>query len=194
MPGHSPELPSQPPFLQGPRLYLRALIEADADGPYPSWFNNAEVCRGNSHHVHPYSRSAALEYIRWSCQTREALVLAIVLGEDHRHIGNIALQSIHPLYRNAELSVVLGDRTAWGYGYAREAAHLLVRHGFEALNLHRIGCGTFAENVAMQKLATALGMREEGRRRAAVFKNGQFVDVIEYGLLQNEYRELFPTP
>lgn len=174
-------------FLQGKRLYLRSLVEADAEGPYTAWFNDEEVCRGNSHHVFPYTREAALAYIRQAVQSQSDLILAIVRREDDRHIGNIALQNIHPVYRSAEFSIILGERATWGKGYATEAAQLLYEHGFAALNLHRIACGTFSDNLAMQRLAASLGMREEGRRRQAAFKRGRYVDVIEYGILQEEY-------
>jgi RimJ/RimL family protein N-acetyltransferase len=40
----------------------------------------------------------------------------------------------------------------------------------------------------MQKLAGQLGMREEGRRRGAMWKRGRFVDVLEYGVLADEFR------
>lgn len=174
-------------FLTGERLFLRPLVEADADGPYVAWFNDAEVCRGNSHHVFPYTREQALSYIRQSVQSREMLVLAMVLKSDQRHIGNIALQGIHTLNRSAEFAIVIGDKAAWGQGYGYEAAALLFQHAFQTLNLRRIACGTFADNAGMIKLAAALGMKQEGVRRQAAFKEGQYQDVIEYGLLRDEF-------
>ena len=39
----------------------------------------------------------------------------------------------------------------------------------------------------MQKLAAALGFVQEGIRKDAMFKNAEFVDVIEYGLLRSQY-------
>lgn len=176
-----------PAFLTGERVSLRPLIEADADGPYVTWFNDAEVCRGNSHHVFPYTREQALSYIRQSTQGREMLVLAIVLKGDQRHIGNIALQGIHSLNRSAEFAIVIGDKSTWGQGYGHEAAALLFEHAFKTLNLHRIACGTFADNAGMIKLAAALGMKQEGVRRQAVFKDGRYQDVVEYGLLREEF-------
>jgi ribosomal-protein-alanine N-acetyltransferase len=178
-------------FITGERIYLRALVESDVLGPYPVWLNDAEVCRGNSHHVYPYTAEAALDYIRLSAQTRDTLILAIVLKEDGRHIGNIALQAIHPVYRSAELSILIGDRCEWGKGYAKEAARLLCDHAFGTLNLHRIACGTFDDNEAMKRLALSLGMTAEGRRRQAAFKRGRYMDVVEYGVLKNAYEEFW---
>ncbi len=180
---------SPTPFLAGERVALRALRESDADGPYADWLNDAEVCRGNSHHVFPYTRAQALDYIRQVAARRDELVLAVTLRADGRHIGNIALQHIHPVNRSAELSILLGDRAAWGQGCGVEAAELLLAHAFSTLNLERVACGTFGENQAMQKLALRLGMREEGRRRRAVFKDGRYDDVVEYGVLRDEFLE-----
>ena len=175
-------------FLQGERVALRPLSEADVDGPYPAWFNDAVVCRGNSHHVFPYSRAQALEYVRSASTRPDTLILAVTLRADGRHIGNVALDAIHPVYRTAEFTILMGDRSEWGKGYALEAARLILAHGFSALNLRRIGCGTFHTNDGMIKLALALGMVQEGVRRGGAWKDGRYVDIVEYGLLRDEFR------
>jgi RimJ/RimL family protein N-acetyltransferase len=115
------------------------------------------------------------------------LVLAIVAKDTDAHVGNISLQNIDLVSRNAEYAIVIGDKNYWGKGVAGEASRLLIAHGFNALNLHRIYCGTSSTNTAMQKLAAKLGMKEEGRRREALYKNGAYADVIEYGLLREDY-------
>jgi [ribosomal protein S5]-alanine N-acetyltransferase len=181
-------------FLNSERLYLRSLVESDADGPYANWFNDAEVCAGNSHHVRPFTTEAALNYIRHARQTNDSLILAIVLRDGDKHIGNIALDSINRVYRTAEFSIVIGDKSAWDNGYSKEAARLVCDHGFAAMNLNRIGCGTFEDNEPMKKLAKYLGMREEGRRRQAVFKRGRYIDIIEFGVLKSEYEAAANQP
>lgn len=177
---------SEPPFLTGERLVLRQLAEADVDGPYAWWFNDVEVCAGNSHHVFPFTRRQALDYIHRVAEARDALVLAMT-ERDGRHVGNISLQGINPITRSAELAIVIGEKDVWGCGYGREAGELIVGHGFGALNLHRVGCATFEDNHGMQALARSLGMSEEGRRRQAAFKDGRYLDVIEYGVLRHEW-------
>lgn len=178
-------------LLQGERLYLRPLTDSDADGDYPAWLNDQTTSAGNSHGIHPYSREEARRYIAACHGRQDALILAIALN-DGRHVGNIALQGIHPIHRRAEFTILLGDPACRGQGYGREAGILLCRHGFLRLNLHRIECGTFAGNLAMQRLARALGMREEGRRREAAYVAGHYEDIIEFGMTRNDF--LNPDP
>ena len=175
------------PFLMGSRVLLRSLVEDDMAGPYLSWFNDEEVCRGNSHHAYPFTPEDALRYIREESRRRDTLALAVTVRADGRHIGNITLQRIQTINRTAEFAIVIGDKSAWRQGYATEAATLLCHHGFTALNLHRIECGTFADNESMIRLAERLGMREEGRRRDAAFKSGRYVDIVEFGVLSGEF-------
>lgn len=175
------------PFLRTDRLDLRPLVPSDADGPYVRWFNDPDVCRLNAHFVFPYTRDDALAYIASTNASRTELVLAVVERASSTHIGNVALSGIDPVHRSAEFAIVLGDRACWGKGYSKEAAHAIVAHGFGVLNLNRIHCGTPAENQPMRKLARFLGMQEEGTRRSALYKNGRYLDVIEYGVLHSEF-------
>ena len=180
-------------FLQGKRIYLRPLEEKDLRGNYVSWLNDEQVSKYNSHHVFPYSFEEGLSYIRKSQKTKDALVLAIVVKKGSMHIGNIALQKIDYVSRNAELAILVGEKKYWNKGYSKEAAFLVLNHGFRTLNLHRIYCGSFKENVAMKKLAEFLDMRQEGLRRQAIYKNGQFHDIVEYGVLKSGFHRLQKT-
>jgi ribosomal-protein-alanine N-acetyltransferase len=180
-------------FIEGERIYLRSLLETDIDGPYLNWLNDKETCQGTSHHVVPYAKKNALDYIQETHRTDKKIVLAIILREKNLHIGNIALQQIHWIYRSAELAILLGNKEYWGQGYGLEASRLIVNHGFLALNLHRIMCATFENNIGMKKLALALGMQQEGVRRQAAYKDGKYLDIIEFGLLKNEFNSATKT-
>lgn len=174
-------------FLKGDRIFLRQLIDDDVNGPYVNWFNDIDISYGNSHHMFPFSSEDALIFIRQSRAVRNELVLAIITNDSNRHIGNIALQNIHPVYHSAEFSILLGEKDYWNKGYGKEAGKLLCDHGFFHLNLHRISCGTFNNNIAMKNLAQALGMKEEGTRKEAAFIQGRYIDVVEYGVLRKDY-------
>lgn len=177
------------PFLEGKIIHLRAPVTEDANGNYVNWFNDGEVCRYNSHHVYPYSKELAIKYIQDKQESKKDLVLAIATkGKRPKHIGNIALQDIDYISRSAEYAIIIGEKDYWGKGVAKEASLLILQHGFNALNLHRVYCGTSSKNIPMQKLAEYLGMKKEGCRKEALYKNGEYVDVIEYGLLRKDFR------
>ena len=175
------------PFLDGTLIYMRDLRKEDVDGPYVHWLNDSEVNEHNSHHVFPYNRAQALHYIESVSGDEHNLVLAIIAKDTEKHIGNISLQNIDFINHSAEYAILLGDKDYWGKGVAKEASLLLIKHGFETLNLHRIYCGTSSKNIAMQKLAAIMGMSEEGRRKESQFANGEYVDTIEYGILKESF-------
>ena len=173
-------------FIKGEKLYLRPLNENDVAGDYSSWLNDKDVTMFNSHGRFPMSNTALLNYVKEVENSRTSLVLAIVEKENNKHIGNISLQNINWLDRNAEIAFLLGNKEYWLKGFMAEAAQLIIIHGFKTLNLRRIYCGTSSRNLGMQKLAVKLKMVKEGVRRDAIFKNGEYEDIIEYGILSNE--------
>jgi RimJ/RimL family protein N-acetyltransferase len=174
-------------FLTGERVYLRALSADDARGPYLEWFNDPEVNAENGHHYWPFTPEEAAGYIERSARVRDEVTFAIAALDDDRHIGNVTLKRINAISHSAEFAIVIGDKSVWGKGYGKEIGRLVLDYAFDTLNLRRVYCATFETNIGMQKLALYLGMREEGRRREAAFKQSRFLDVIEYGVLKDEY-------
>ncbi len=169
-----------------PEYFVRVLSERDVDGPYPSWFSDQDVCRYNSHGKLFNTEEHFRHFVR-GMDSGDRLVWAICHRDDG-HIGNISLQQIALIDRSAELAILLGDRRHWGRKVGVLAGRQLLRHGFDKLNLERIYCGTTVTNLAMRHLAETLGMTLEGTRRQHVFLEGQRVDVVEYGILREEFR------
>jgi RimJ/RimL family protein N-acetyltransferase len=174
-------------FLQDSVVGLRHLEENDISGPYANWLNNQQVNLNNSHGRFPVSSRKLLDYIYSTSDMSNTLVLAVIDLEKSLHIGNISLQSISWIDRSAEIAFILGDSSYSGKGFMFRAGTLLISHAFNTLNLNRIACGTLATNIAMIRLASKLGMTQEGRRRQALFKNNQYIDILEYGLVRSEW-------
>jgi RimJ/RimL family protein N-acetyltransferase len=168
-------------------LFLRGLCEADVEGPYPSWFEDQEVCAFNSHGKFVRTKEYFRQFIR-NLDGQSMIVWAICHVQDG-HIGNVALQNISLINQNAEFAIILGDRRHWGKGVGLLAGKAMLEHGFKKMNLHRIYCGTAATNAGMKKLALKLGMKEEGIRRDNLFLDGEWVDAIEYGILRPEFKK-----
>lgn len=185
-----PEL-SRDIFLKGKSIYLRPLHAEDIEGNYRFWLNDEEVVYFNSHGRFPQTPDKLKDYIKSVYSSNDNLVLAIIDIKSTKHIGNISLQKIQWIDRNAEIAFLLGEKDFQGRGIMFEAGKILLEHGFKTLNLHRIYCGTSSENERMQKLAIKLGMTMEGVRKEAFYKNGKYLDMIEYGILRNQFISVF---
>src|SRR3989344_3663971 len=175
-------------FLDGTTIYLRGIEEADLTDSYIQWFNDSEVCQYNSHHRYPHSREAMHDYYKNVILSKNNLTLAIIDKATNKHIGNVSLQDIDFINRCAEYAIIIGDKGSWGKGVGKDASRLIIDHGFRALNLHRIYCGTSDDNLGMQKLADYLGFVKEGVARQSMFKNGAYRNSILYGLLADEWK------
>ena len=74
----------------------------------------------------------------------------------------------------------------WGAGVMRESLSAVLQHAFSQMKLHRVECEVDPANLASSRLLRRLGFVHEGRRRQVAAKNGGFVDMDYYGLLEHE--------
>ena len=109
--------------------------------------------------------------------------LAITEAATGELVGGIGL---HGSGSQAMLGYCLA-RSAWGRGYATEAASLLVSHGFEALGLHRIWARCDAENGTSLRVLEKLGMRREGLARHDCRIRGEWRNTYLYAVLIDEW-------
>jgi RimJ/RimL family protein N-acetyltransferase len=168
--------------------FVRTLSEEDLDGPWPTWFDDQEVCKYNSHGKFFKSRASFRDYLN-ELSRGDRIVWAICHIDDG-HVGNISLQQISLIDRTAEFAIILGDKRHWHKGVGTLVGKRLLEHGFRKLNLERIYCGTAATNDGMKKLASSLGMILEGTRRQHLFLEGARVDMSEYGILRTEFEQI----
>lgn len=170
-------------YMLNDKYYVRTLRESDLEGSYPTWFEDQEICRFNSHGKFFKNIDYFRQYIALDKEDR---VVWAICHQTDGHIGNISLQNISVINRNAEFAIIIGNKHHLGKGLGKLAGLRLIQHGFFKLNLKRVYCGTADSNKAMKSLAVSLGMIEEGRRLKHLFLDGEWVDLIEYGLLRED--------
>ena len=173
--------------LEGAVIYLTPLSEADVSESYVEWLNDAVVCRDNSHGTIHNTRARTLDYVRSVQDSETTKAFAIRLKTTGKHVGNVSIQKIDPVNRSAELAILIGEKEAWGQGVGTDAYRLLIDYGFTELNLNRIYSGQTARNKAMIRVCEKVGMTQEGLLRQAMFKNGEYLDVVVHALLRDDY-------
>ena len=82
---------------------------------------------------------------------------------------------------------MIGNEENHGKGIGTFAIRAMVDHAFYNLNLRRLQLEVLEYNHVAQRLYKKVGFVEEGRKRKAVYKDGQYVDYMIMGLLRNEY-------
>jgi RimJ/RimL family protein N-acetyltransferase len=102
----------------------------------------------------------------------------VVLDETGAAIGRAGLFALEQRRRphEAELGIVIGERSHWGRGYGREAVRLLVRFGFEDVGLERITLYTYPENVRARRAFEAAGFRFVRSLRRFSFERGSHTE------------------
>lgn len=174
-------------LYQGDNTGIKLLSEDELQGGYPDWFSDHDVHRYNTHWSRPQSRKDIIKFVEGLHLDKSKIVFSVYSIQDNKHIGNISLQNINHQHQSAEMAFLFGEKAYWGKGYATEASKIIIEHGFKFLNLNRIYLGCLAANIGMITLAEKLSFRKEGERRQAIFSEGTFLDVWEYGLLKHEY-------
>jgi RimJ/RimL family protein N-acetyltransferase len=89
-------------------------------------------------------------------------------------------------HRKVEIGYGLGIDYR-GRGYATEAAKALIDYGFYALELHRVQAIASSGNPASIRVLERLGMKLEGRLREANIRDGEWCDLLYYGILEDEW-------
>jgi len=88
------------------------------------------------------------------------------------------------------VGVVIYNPDYWGGGYGSEAFRLYIDYLFTNTELHRLGITTWSGNTRMIKTAERIGMKEEARIRQARTVNGKYYDVVQMGILRNEWEAI----
>ena len=176
------------PTLQTARLQLRPFSGADAEALF-ALHSNATVLRFWD--SPPWTERARAESFIEKCRQIEAegsgARLAVDRGSDGAFLGWCGLTGYHPDYRSASLGYVLSE-SAWGLGYATEAAGALLQWAFDSLDLNRVQAETDTRNAASAHVLEKLGFAREGTLREDCVVNGEVSDSWVYGLLEREWR------
>jgi RimJ/RimL family protein N-acetyltransferase len=191
-PGDHVVVPLPTPTLTTARLRLRPFDDADSD--------DLVALHGSAHVLRfwdspPWSDPArAARFIATCREMADAGTgarLAVELDADGGFIGWCSVSGWNPDHRTASLGYCYLD-TAWGHGYATEAAQALLQWAFDALDLNRVEAETDTRNVASARVLEKLGFRREGTLREDCIVDGVVSDSWVYGLLRREWPSSTP--
>jgi len=173
-------------MLRGKRIVLRPVNRKDLSF-FIKWFNDPEILQYLTLYL-PMTEMAEEKWIEGLVTRKEKDVVFMIETLRGKSIGNCGLHNINHKDQDAVFGITIGEKGYWGKGYGTEAARLLINYGFNQLNLNRISSIVLSFNERSLKMHQKIGFQEEGRRRKARFKNGQFWDEVLFGILREEWK------
>ena len=143
----------------GNKIKLRTVELSDCRKYYLDWLNDPEVNQYLETRWHEQSIDTIKEFVKSIRESSHSYLFAIIYQD--KHIRNIKIGPIHPIYKFADVSYFIGDKNCWKKGIATEAIKLVGKFAFEELNLHRLEAGAFEQNIGSQKALLANGFVKE---------------------------------
>ena len=172
--------------LVGERVCLRPL-EHDDLTCVRKWASDPEIMRLIGE-VTPMTPEEAEQFFQ-KVQTDTGRVWFVVtLKETGRAIGEAGLLRMFPAWRTTDLSLILGEKDAWGKGYGTEAILLLLDYAFGTLDFHRVAVGVVGFNERAIRFYEKVGFRKEGVQRDGYYCNRRYHDFVMMSILNGELR------
>ncbi|MFK7832197.1 MAG: GNAT family N-acetyltransferase [Winogradskyella sp.] len=156
--------------LESERLIFKRVSAEHATPTYVNWINDAEVntyleTRGN------YTLELLKSYIK-DQNNKETYFWAIHLKASKKHIGNIKIDPINLESKTGDYGILIGDKTNWGKGYAKEATLRILEYSFKNIKLLKVKLGVIEDNVNAFKLYKNIGFKiEEVKKDHGVYNN-----------------------
>jgi len=174
-------------LFMGNRILLTAFEEQDAE-ILAAFSEDTEYLRNlDTDFALPHSSAFFKADMEATLQDRSMLNFAIRL-HDRTLLGFVALHSIEWNNRRATLAIGIGDKANQCNGYGSEAIQLILDYAFNELNLNRVGLDVISNNETAIQCYKKNGFTLEGTAREAVLRNGQKLNLIYMGILEDEWR------
>lgn len=145
---------------------------------YVSWLNDQVVVQFSEQRHHHHTLITCTDYFE-SMQKTENYFLAIeAYGNNLGHIGNIGVV-VDRHNRVADMSIIIGEKQAWGTGSASIAWIAVLTEMLKNQNMRKITAGTMAVNEPMLRLMRRSDMHTEAVRRGHFLLNDNEIDLVQ---------------
>lgn len=109
---------------------------------------------------------------------------------DDKLIGELGLDVVNWVGRDAFVGLGIGETEYWSKGYGTDAMNILLRFAFTEINLKRVTLGVFEYNPRAIRSYEKAGFRHEGHLRSLLNREGRRWDEVFMGILREEWMEL----
>jgi diamine N-acetyltransferase len=175
-------------MIYGERIRFRAVEREDLPR-FVAWLNDPEVLQGLLLYL-PLSLNDEENWYESMMKRptdEHPMVIEIQQADEWLPVGNCGFVNIDWRSRSGEVGIFIGEKRLWNRGYGTDAMRLLLQHGFHTLNLNRIALDVYDTNLRAVRSYEKAGFVHEGRKRRAIFKDGEYIDILQMSVLREEW-------
>ncbi|PJN87842.1 GNAT family N-acetyltransferase [Bacillus sp. mrc49] len=159
-----------------------------------NWIPSAEFALqwGGPAFQYPLTEEQLEKYLEQANKEDSDTYIYKVIDQDlQKVIGHISLGKVDRVHRSARVGKVLvGSPEVRGKGIGFEMMKAILTIAFEELKLHKVTLGVFDFNTSAIRCYENAGFVREGFLRDARKNGDEYWNLIEMGVLENEWRGL----
>lgn len=166
-------------------LRLRPWTMADA-ARLAQYANNYNISRFlTDAFPYPYTYEDAVSFLTSIITINPPTIMAIEV--DGQTVGSISVSPQTDIHcKNAEMGYYVFEEY-WGKGIMTRAIREMLAYGFRTFDVTRIFARPFGTNGASQRVLEKAGFLFEARFPKALYKNGEFIDELYYGITRERF-------
>jgi len=176
-------------FIEGERIELLP-INPENVKIHARWENDpkARLYTRNVFPVSPEDLKKRLEQDQE--RPKRDIFFEIYHKELDKIVGFVEFHNINYINNAAYLSVLIGEKELWGNYLGTEAAKLMIKYGFEELNLVKITASALRPNKGACRIIESIGMKLELVLKNQVYFDGVYIDELKFCIFREEWEQM----
>lgn len=179
-------------MIKGKLVGIRAVENTDLE-LLKNWRNNTEF-RKNFREVRELNSINQENWFNKTNNSPNDYMFTIVSLEDNKPIGACGLLYINWINRSADFSFYIGinDYYIDNIGLAKESVELLIKYGFDNLNLNKIWMELYEfDTKKLIFFQEQLNFKIDGKLRENCYEDGKYWDSFILSLLKFDFTKSF---
>ena len=165
---------------------LREITEEDTKN-IVKWRNNPNV-KKNFCIQDDITEESHLNWFKNRILTGNVKQFIIIDKTENNPVGSTFLRDIDLKNKKAEFGIFIGEDSARNKGIRTDCTKLIIKYGFEILNLNKIFLRVFSNNKGAIRAYEKAGFKYEGTAKEDVLlPNGEFQDIVFMSILKENY-------
>ncbi|MCB4809682.1 GNAT family N-acetyltransferase [Tamlana sp. 62-3] len=115
---------------------------------------------------------------------------AIIQKPTNKLIGATSICSISEFDKKVEIGLTWFSESYQGKGINQKVKLILLSFLFDQIKVNKVEFRTRGGNLKSQRALDKIGAVKEGILRELIFRNGKYIDVVYYGILASEWKNI----